>query len=187
MKMNNRLFIYSLMLVSAFIIGWMGFQLIQKNKPLETKTQPIGQMPERPGVGGQRSFSRIASHLELDSEQWIDFVTLEEEYRLALSNKNKLAYETEAEILIELSKPNPDKTLLKKLADETGIIKTETRQLTIDHFLQLKALCSPAQAEKLSELFIEMERGRGHRGRGSANGQRPGMQRMRRNQNIENN
>lgn len=82
-----------------------------------------------------------------------------------------------AEMLEELAKPKPDHEKLDQIALEIGNLHTELKKNTIDHFLQLKTVCTPAQQQGLNALFREILYSRGHRqppGRGHRHRHRHG-------------
>lgn len=167
MKMKSKTIIYGVILLAAFAIGWLGYWHFSDN-PKNEAAEPVVQ--ELEGVPG-RGFYRMATYLELDSVQWQQFRTHEEQYRISLGRLIDQSVKLEADIMAELSKLNPDRNVLNRHVAETGKLKAETRQLTIDHFLTLKSICNPEQDKKLNALFREMERGQGLRGRGQGNGQ----------------
>ena len=166
--MKSKTIIYGIILLAAFAIGWLVYWSFSDSPKDETGENVAREVERVPG----RGFNRMSTYLGLDSIQWQQFRTHEEQYRISLAELMDQSVEVEADIMAELSKLHPDRTILNRYVSETGKLKAETRQLTIDHFLTLKSICNPEQAEKLNALFLEMERGQGFRGRGQGRGQR---------------
>ncbi len=60
------------------------------------------------------------------------------------------------ELVTEMSSANPDSTRLNLLAAEIGRQQEQVIQTTIHQYLRIKAVCTPAQKEKLSGLYFEL-------------------------------
>jgi Spy/CpxP family protein refolding chaperone len=161
--MKNKYVIYIALVVLVFVAGIFAYRILQPSATPEPENI-IGTAPGR-------GFNRTANVLGFDNEQRQRFNELEHSYRTELAGLMHEMHEIEAEILMELSKEQPNRKALEKYAAETGIVQTGIKQLTIDHFLNIKEICSPEQAENLSSLFNEMQRGFGQ---GKGHGRRPG-------------
>ena len=60
------------------------------------------------------------------------------------------------DMMAEISSDNPDTAKLRHIAIEIGTLHTQQKLITIDHFAQLKKLCTPEQAQKLNAIFHKM-------------------------------
>ena len=80
--------------------------------------------------------------------------------------------------MVELKKEPPSRDLLHDFAQAVGETHTAIKELTIDHFLAIKGICTPEQEEKISILFSRLEQrsemGKGRRGEGTGQGKRQG-------------
>ena len=59
-------------------------------------------------------------------------------------------------LVTELSKDSPDTILLRLMAQRIGELQTKLTNQTIDRYLLISKVCTPAQREKLSSLYFEM-------------------------------
>jgi Spy/CpxP family protein refolding chaperone len=169
--MKNKYLIYISLIVLVFIAGIFAYRILQPSTLPEQNSETLSQTT--PGQG----FNRTANILGFDNEQRQSFNEMELNYRTELAGLTQNMQNIEANILTELSKNEPDKTVLQQYAAETGIIQAKIKQLTIDHFLNIKKVCTPEQAKNLDSLFNEMQhgfrKGMGHRkGSGNRQGQK---------------
>jgi Spy/CpxP family protein refolding chaperone len=167
--MKTKFWIYGLLIIVAFITGWWVFNLVMPEK--EQINQASLPLEPLPGHG----FNRTANFLNLDYEQRTVFQDLEQAYRSDIASLSTRMQTTESAIIRELSEKKPDTIILQKYAEETGTIQAEIKLLTIEHFLAVREICNPEQAEKLNILFSRMETGfRGGRGQGQGQGEERG-------------
>jgi len=61
-----------------------------------------------------------------------------------------------ANLVTELSKDAPDTVLLRQMAQKIGELQARLTNQTIDRYLLISKVCTPAQREKLSSLYFEM-------------------------------
>lgn len=163
---------YLALIILVFIAGIFAYRLMQPSAEPEFESEVlIGSAPGR-------GFNRTANVLGFDAEQLQKFNKIEQDYRIELADYMHEMREIETKILLELSQKQPDKGILKKYASETGIVQAKIKQLTIEHFLNLKGICTSEQAEKLTSLFNDMQRGFGQgQGNGRGYGKRQGLRR----------
>lgn len=65
---------------------------------------------------------------------------------------------TRREMMDQLEKDQPDMALVDRLAAEIGAGQAALDKATFNHFLEIKAVCSPAQQARLNEIVREVLR-----------------------------
>jgi len=60
------------------------------------------------------------------------------------------------EILDELNKENPDTSLTNKMAYELSLVQSSLQRENIRQYLELKKVCTPEQAQRLSALYRDL-------------------------------
>ncbi|ASB48997.1 periplasmic heavy metal sensor [Alkalitalea saponilacus] len=164
--MRSKYLIYALVLILAFLSGWVGFRFIKGESP-----EPVVSELAFDSIPG-RGFFGIARILEFDDVQREKFREMEIRYRTDLRDLMISMNEFESLIVEEFSKSAPDTSRLSELALQVGKIQGEIKQLSIDHFLSIRDICDERQTEKLAVLFSNMHerpgfrRGREGQGRG---------------------
>lgn len=176
---NKKLGIWLGVLVAAFLIGWLTYKTI----PFKTVEPGSSQESFRVDTASWVGFRRVADHLDLKDGQRALFHERERAYRDSLYYYRQRLSEVDAQIIQALSAAEPDRDLLKSYTRESGQLQEAIKRLTIDHFLGLRALCTPEQQEKLTGMFFQMHQGYGQRQRGQGKGH--GMQHGRRNRPIQ--
>lgn len=110
---------------------------------------------------GNRFDHFIKDELNFDEDQFSKFLDLREKNKEKQHNTvRKLSLKRE-EMMKELSAENPDTTELKQIAKQIGNLHEELKKGTIEHFIQVKAICNPSQKKKFNELIQKMEKHKG--------------------------
>ena len=114
---------------------------------------------------GNRFDHFIKDELNFDEDQYSKFLDLREKNKEKQHNIVRKLSQKRKEMMSELSAENPDTTKLKQIAKQIGELHEELKKGTINHFIQVKAICNPSQKEKFNELIQKMEKhkGRPHR------------------------
>ena len=171
--MKNRTILIIVILIIALVAGWTVYQVCNtKNTPAPVSvTTPV----ER--EYGQNTY-QLSKYIGFDENQQKQFEALEDGYRQELSLLKDQISEIEIKIMVELKNERPNRDVLHDLSQEVGEAHTAIKDLTIEHFLAIKGICTPAQESKISVLFSRLEQrsemGRGRRGEGRGKGQRQG-------------
>jgi Spy/CpxP family protein refolding chaperone len=106
----------------------------------------------------------LADKIGFDKAQAVQFDTLRADFgRKAKAIMNTIQ-EKKLEIINEFTSESPDTAKLYQLTRDIGNLHTDMRRLSIDHFMNVKKLCTPGQKTKLLDLFknmMKMEEGAG--------------------------
>ena len=114
---------------------------------------------------GNRFDHFIKDELNFDEDQFSKFLDLREQNKEKQHNiVRKLSQKREG-MMSELSAENPDTSKLKEIAKQIGNLHEELKKGTIEHFIQVKAICNPSQKEQFNELIQKMEKHKGQRHR----------------------
>lgn len=169
--MKNKILLWLLVLLAGLGLGYLVFTMISRPEP---ETQAFDKRAEwQPG----RSFFRLTEELGLDTAQQNDFQEMECEYRQKLTELNNELLEVNRAIIDQLRQEDPDTVYLHELSEQTGRLHAQLKQTTINHFINLRSVCTHEQALRLSGVLEQvgpMQRGM-HRGEGR--GLRRGRQR----------
>ena len=154
---KNRLIIGTLILsvaINLAIIGTMWFY----------KPKPAPNVPSQNEIRRARTdhSQMISNDLKFNAEQEELFGKMRTEYSEQTRNNRIALRDHYSLIMSELTKNEPQRTLLDSLAHEIGRLHVEQQQATINHFITLRKVCSPEQYDQLQRMFT----------RGMQNGQR---------------
>ena len=168
--MKNRTILIIVGLVLTLVIGWTIYQLCSNKTTSSPATESIST--ER---GLRQNNYELSRYIGFDKVQQQQFLSMEDNYRHKLSLLKEQVSAIEVSIMVELKEKKPNRQLLQDLSQEMGEVHTTIKELTIDHFLAIKGICTPEQEDKISILFSRLEeksgRGRGRRGEGRGQGQ----------------
>lgn len=167
--MKNRTILIIVVLVITLIIGWTIYQVC--NNKETSALVPENESVER---GHRQNNYKLAKYIGFDDNQQQQFQELEDVYRQELTQLKDQISEIEIKLMVELKKEHPSRDLLHDFAQDVGEAHTAIKELTIDHFLAIKGICTPEQEEKISILFSRLEQrsemGKGRRGEGKGHG-----------------
>lgn len=171
--MKNRTILIIVGLVLTLVIGWTIYQLCSNKTSSSSATESVSV--ER---GLRQNNYELSRYIGFDKVQQQQFLSMEDDYRQKLSLLKEQLSANEVSIMVELKKKNPNRQLLQDLSQEVGEVHTTIKELTIEHFLAIKGICTPEQEDKISILFSRLQErsgmGRGHRGEGKGEGKGEG-------------
>jgi len=81
------------------------------------------------------------------------------------------------QVLDELTKDKPDKSILNKYIEEISQLQKQMQNASINQYMALKEICTPGQCQRLSALYYELY---GFQGQGNGHGKGQGKGLMRR-------
>ena len=71
------------------------------------------------------------------------------------------------QILEEADKDKPDKPLLNKYEEEISLLQKQMQNASVNQYLELKDICTPAQCKRLSALYHDLyDAGKNETGKG---------------------
>ncbi len=177
--MKNKALIKAIIIILlAFLAGWVIYKLISPPAPTVATTTP-DYYPSTGHRGGGAAgtgigFGQIVTMLDFTDAQTAAFSEIERDYRIETNIYMATIDSLDQEIITELTKNNPDERRLNQLAQASGEAQHAIKKNTIEHFMALRQICEPAQIEKFKEIFLQLNRyrqGPGH-GQGRGRGQR---------------
>lgn len=168
--MKSKYLIFISIILLGFGVGYTVFKLL--NKPANQTELTEDNFKRAPGKG----FYRLANELGLDDTQKILFQDYERNFRNQISVLHEEVRLVNQEIITELSRAVPDTVVLNSLSHKTGLLHEQIKRTTFRHFLNLRSICTPEQAVKLSGVLEQIESGprrmRNRRGEGHGPGRR---------------
>lgn len=177
--MKNKALLRTIVIIFlAFVAGWVIFKLILPQPQPSESFQPSPFIQQPAGGGPGQGFGQIVHMLNLTKEQTAAFADNENRYRAETQALVAKIDSLDQEIISELTKNNPDEVRLAQMAQESGKVQQAIKENTIEHFMVLRDICTPAQLSKYKEVFEQLNqfrqgRGPGHgwgRGRGRNRG-----------------
>lgn len=167
--MKNRTILIIVVLIIALVAGWTIYQ-VYDNKNIYSPAS-VNTSVE---IGYGQNNYQLSRYIGFDDNQQKQFQTLEDGYRQELDLLKDQISGVEMQIMVELKEDHPNRDFLHDLSQEVGEAHRAIKELTIEHFLAIKSICTPEQEEKISILFSRLEKrsgmGRGHKGQGRGQG-----------------
>ncbi|MGD9556432.1 MAG: Spy/CpxP family protein refolding chaperone [Mangrovibacterium sp.] len=118
--------------------------------------QPKTEQNEQQNIPGEQRTRFFREQLALSDEQLEQFREINRTFnRIAKHLEMNLAGLRE-EMIEELGSQSPDTIRLGQIAAEVGSNHRQLKQVTATFYLDMKRICTPAQQEKLHELFKAM-------------------------------
>lgn len=109
--------------------------------------------PGRDGMPGDGPKRFLKERLNLSEEQQKIFDTYHFKFRKQMKGRrDSMRYYRDA-ILEELSKDDPDTTILFQLSDGYGDLHKSLKRYTIQHFIGMKEFCNPEQRRELNRIL----------------------------------
>jgi len=145
---------------------------------MDSKTESLPASESRPGRA-------LKSELELTPQQDAEVRRINSSYKVQSMPILDSIKTAKSRLLEELSGDNPDKEHITSILESLGIHQKNLQKANVQQFLELKKVCNPEQAARLSEIYAELY-GCELKGRGQGEGKGMRM-RHRHGQQKENN
>jgi len=100
----------------------------------------------------------LQKELNLTDEQKEQFKTLRDQHRSITKVYHEEKQQIKKQLFEVLSKNPPDSILFKDLMKKEGEVHALLEKALIQHFLDMKAICSEEQQKKLGRIFSRMTR-----------------------------
>nr|WP_319510825.1 periplasmic heavy metal sensor [uncultured Draconibacterium sp.] len=151
-KNTYRILIWVIVILSATILS-MGvsfwYHKHQDKKVAAEKQQQV----EMPSEQRTRFFRE---QLNLQPEQVNTFRDLNRNYNRNARRLSDQLTLLRFDMVEEMAKTDADTTKLHAISDEMGELHKSLKNLTVDYYLDMKAVCDATQQEKLKEIFLSM-------------------------------
>lgn len=109
------------------------------------------------------------NELNLSQRQIDEFGVAKKEFSLKTRKIMDEMSNIRLELINEMSSADPDTAKMFAMADEIGVKHAQIKNLTINHFLELKKNTTPEQFSQFVKLFQRMLMDEDHRGRSNVN------------------
>lgn len=157
---KKRLLIGIIILLLVINISALA-SFLYTNNIKQKRFDDIRKTKEQIEVNGMHRF--LKDELKLNDEQ---FQLFRETGRKNFKQNGEIAHkldEKRLEFINELISDAPDKDKLDAIAREIGDLHYELKINTIDHYFDLKKICTPEQKESMDKLFMQMIQKEGQR------------------------
>ena len=142
-------------IIILLVVNISALSTIIYNKKVRAKKQDeISNVQDGIRRQGMRRF--LQEELNLSEEQFHEFQDINTNYS---RDSRKIAFqmrEKRYEMMKEIAKKNPNSENLDQIAQDIGSLHYELKKLTINHFTELKDICTEEQQKILHEMFIQM-------------------------------
>lgn len=174
--MKNSTLIYLvviLMIINIAALGTIVYERYTRNRMPAGEMRPFGPRYDSDGQRPGQEFDRSPMRdLDLSQEQRSQF---RQSRRQLWDRISGLTQELEAKretLFVEMSRQQPDTTLIFQLVEDIGDLETSTQKQVVAHMLRDGALLTPEQRERLLRGISERAFGKGWQGRGDHFGDR---------------
>lgn len=96
--------------------------------------------------------------LNLNQNQLEVFRELNREYNRSARRESDELERLRIEMVEEMGKSSPSQEKLDSIAREVGELHSKLKEMTIDYYLKMKAVCDSTQQEKLKEIFLTVSK-----------------------------
>lgn len=142
-----------------------------RHQELKEATEVSIQQEEIPSEQRTRFFRE---QLNLNQDQLEVFRELNREFNRSARRESDELEELRLQMVEEMGKDSPSQERLDSIAQEVGGHHSELKEITMNYYLKMKAVCDSSQQEKLKEIFMTVskskeeialpQRGRRYRG-----------------------
>jgi hypothetical protein len=112
-------------------------------------------MPEEP-FNPKRAKEFVAKQLNLNPEQQVQFEQLRAEHMRTSRALREEIRQIHLQVADELGSTEPNEQVLDSLTRQIGALHARQQEITIDHFMGLREVCSPEQQVHLKKMLIRM-------------------------------
>lgn len=128
--------------------------IIYRNRATPPINDDYIQLRQRVEEQGMYRFFR--DELQLSEDQYKQFRDINHQNMIESRDIAKQLHVKRVEMIDEISKNNPDKEKLDKIAKDIGLLHYNLKRNTYNHFLELKNICNEEQQGKLQHMFMRM-------------------------------
>lgn len=156
--LRNRVTIWilgGLLIITLSVLGSMIYHTW-------TETEKINPRP-----GCSSSCQMLFSELELDPSQQAEMDQILNHFRDSSTILVTELRQLRLTLMDELQSDTPDTLRIFRLSEELGAVQIRMTNLTAQQYLQIRAICTPDQQQKLSNVYCDLfgcprvERGQG--------------------------
>lgn len=169
---QHRILIWIIVILAAINLAILGS--IYYSRPGRQKDGVSNDRSDEANQPVEQRARFFGEQLDLSGDQLAQVREYNRSFnRKARGIENELS-QLRSEMIAELGKANSDTLRLNHLATAMGDHHRELKLLTMELYLQMKAVCSPEQQAKLNQIFqamlnkenqLNLPRGQGNRGR----------------------
>lgn len=96
--------------------------------------------------------------LDLSPEQVEQFRELNRNYNRSARQITLQLEDLRIQMVNEMGQATPDENKLEGITKSIGNLHAGLKQITIDYYLQMKAVCNEQQQKKLNEIFVSISK-----------------------------
>lgn len=168
-----RILIWVIVILAATTLS-MGISFWYHNQHHKKAVEKQEQQIEMPSEQRTRFFRE---QLSLRQDQMDTFRELNRDYNRSARRISDQLETLRITMVEEMGKTNPSEKNLNSISDSIGKLHTDLKKVTIQYYLDMKAICDADQQLKLNEVFLSVsksnedvslpQRGRHYRGQHS--------------------
>jgi Spy/CpxP family protein refolding chaperone len=104
----------------------------------------------------QDGLKRLERKLNLTADQIKIFESLRQQHFEKMVPLHQEIFSIRRELMDEVIKTEPDTARIRELTSRIGVKETERERNIIEHFTEMRSVCTPAQREKFESLLREL-------------------------------
>lgn len=165
--------LWAIALLAIINISILATVIFNRNKSASAEvSENIPELADPETTSIEYSGRYFRDRLNLSRYQMDQFVQFNPVFRQQARNINTNLKRVRNQMLSELAVKVSDRNRLNMLADSIGILHSDLKKITNKYYLDIKAICSQEQQEKLEQMFSEIFTGNplheGNKNRGPA-------------------
>jgi len=126
-----------------------------RHQELKEAAEVSTQQDEIPSEQRTRFFRE---QLNLNQDQLEVFRELNREFNRSARKESDELEELRLQMVEEMGKASPSQERLDSIAQEVGGHHSELKEITMNYYLKMKAICDSDQQEKLKEIFLTVSK-----------------------------
>ncbi len=149
--------IWTIAILALINVSTLATVLYNRNKSSAVEASvSIPELAEPETTSIEYSGRYFRDRLKLSRYQMDRFVQFNPVFRQEARNINTSLKRLRNKMLSEMAAQESDKNILNMLADSIGILHSDLKKITNKYYLDIKAICSREQQEKLEQMFSEI-------------------------------
>lgn len=130
------------------------------NKMRPHRVVEMNNIQDEAQTRGMHRFMR--EKLNLSDDQYSQFQKINRDNMIKVHNIASELSKKRVKMMNEIAKKNPNLKILDDIAYDIGSLHYELKKVTINHFLELKQICTPEQQDSLEKIFMKLIQDQDH-------------------------
>lgn len=177
---RNRLILVIIGILTIINIAVLATMWVHVNRFHAEEGMPPHSLPEesRDSAASLPGYAFLIDEMGFNEAQRSAFMESKKQFKAEAKPLFWEIRQLNTRLIEEIVKESPDQSRLDEISAQTGTLHSKVKQLTIKHLLEVKAIATPQQQEKLVFFYRDLlSRESGQAGKGMGNQYRHGQKR----------